>query len=142
MRQTLSFVILRLDTHVRQRITEYVILSEAAVALCQSQMNLLALCQSQMNLLLERCCMGVVYQIEDLDNSSKDLKMPTMYIIFNLSGLTDQKKVFNRSLDKLGMTAFSYFIQTTAASFYTRRRFSLNIVILFCLSYRIRYGYL
>ena len=132
MRQTLSFVILRLDTHVRQRITEYVILSEAAVALCQSQMNLL----------LERCCMGVVYQIEDLDNSSKDLKMPTMYIIFNLSGLTDQKKVFNRSLDKLGMTAFSYFIQTTAASFYTRRRFSLNIVILFCLSYRIRYGYL
>jgi hypothetical protein len=40
-----------------------VILSGAAVALCQSQMNLL----------LERCCMGVVYQIEDLDNSSKDL---------------------------------------------------------------------
>ncbi|MBQ9472753.1 MAG: hypothetical protein IJU73_06360 [Ruminococcus sp.] len=47
------------------RITEHVILSGAAVALCQSQMNLL----------LERCCMGVVYQIEDLDNSSKDLKV-------------------------------------------------------------------
>jgi hypothetical protein len=48
----------------KRKITECVILSEAAVALCQSQMNLL----------LERCCMGVVYQIEDLDNSSKDLK--------------------------------------------------------------------
>jgi hypothetical protein len=46
-----------------RRITECVILSGAAVALCQSQMNLL----------LERCCMGIVYQIEDLDNSSKDL---------------------------------------------------------------------
>ena len=69
--------------------------------------------------------------------------MPTMYIIFNLSGLTDQKKVFNRSLDKLGMTAFSYFIQTTAASFYTRRRFPIErLSILFRLSDGIRYGYL
>ena len=32
-----------------------------------------ALSQSQINLLLERCCMGVVYQITDLDNSSKPL---------------------------------------------------------------------
>ena len=31
----------------------------------------MALSQSQINLLLERCCMGVVYQIIDLDNSSK-----------------------------------------------------------------------
>ena len=29
-----------------------------------------ALSQSQIDLLLERCCMGVVSQIEDLDNSS------------------------------------------------------------------------
>ena len=71
-----------------------VILSEAAVALCQSQMNLL----------LERCCMGVVYQIEDLDNSSKDLKALTLKAIFSLSSLTDRKKVVKRSLDKLGMT--------------------------------------
>ena len=67
----------------------------------------MALCQSQMNLLLERCCMGVVYQIEDLDNSSKDLKAQAFQIIVCLSGLTDRKKPFKRSLDKLGMTAFS-----------------------------------
>ena len=52
------------------RYVQCVILSEAAVALCQSQMNLL----------LELCCMGVVYQIEDLDNSSKDLKTLTLRI--------------------------------------------------------------
>ena len=46
--------------HPNHIYVQYVILSEAAVALCQSQMNLL----------LERCCMGVVYQITDLDNSS------------------------------------------------------------------------
>ena len=33
----------------------------------------MALSQSQINLLLERCCMGVVNQITDLDNSSKTL---------------------------------------------------------------------
>ena len=48
--------------------------------------------------------MGVVYQIEDLDNSSKDLKALTLKAIFSLSSLTDRKKVVKRSLDKLGMT--------------------------------------
>ena len=51
--------------------------------------------------------MGVVYQIEDLDNSSKDLNAQSFQIIVCLSGLTDRKKPFKRSLDKLGMTAFS-----------------------------------
>ncbi len=59
--------------------------------------------------------MGVVYQIEDLDNSSKDLKAQTFQIISCLSGLTDRKKVFKRSLDKLGMTAF--FVGMTAFGF-------------------------
>ena len=73
-----------------------VILSEAAVALCQSQMNLL----------LERCCMGVVYQIEDLDNSSKNLKVPTLQVISSLSCITVRIPIVKRSLDELGMTVF------------------------------------
>jgi hypothetical protein len=49
--------------------------------------------------------MGVVYQIEDLDNSSKDLKALTLQNKSNLSSVTVRKTVVKRSLDKLRMTA-------------------------------------
>ena len=48
-----------------------------------------ALSQSQINLLLERCCIGVVNQIIDLDNSSKTL--PYRRILLRFVGLPRPK---------------------------------------------------
>ena len=52
-----------------------------------------ALSQSRINSLLERCCMGVVNQIKDLDNSSEGVSGHTCQLTDELHQLTDRREI-------------------------------------------------